>query len=125
MLLSNCGIGGKRKSMFIKNKELYETFALKKFKMSKINNKFLLTEDKFMPELHLKQPGITDGACESFTKHREKIKRFRETGNLKLLKRNELDRACFAHNAAFSNSKDIAKRTISDKTLKVRADEIV
>ena len=30
MLLSNCGIGGKRKSMFIKNKELYETFALKK-----------------------------------------------------------------------------------------------
>ena len=93
--------------------------------MNKINNKFLLTEDKFMPELHLKQPGFTDGACESFTKHRERIKRFRETGNLKLLKRNELDRACFAHNAAYSNSKDIAKRTISDKTLKVRADEIV
>ena len=125
MLLSNCGIGGKRKSMFIKNKELYETFALKKFKMNKINNKFLLTEDKFMPELHLKQPGFTDGACESFTKYRERIKRFRETGNLKLLKRNQLDRACFAHNAAYSNSKDIAKRTISDKTLKVRADEIV
>ena len=85
--------------------------------MNKIINKFLLTGDKFMPELHLKQPGFT-GACRSFTKHRERIQKFRETGNLKHLYRNELDKACFAHDAAYSESKDLGKRTISGKILK-------
>ena len=42
--------------------------------MNKIINKFLLTEDKFMPELHLKQPGFTYSACGTFTKHREGFK---------------------------------------------------
>ena len=93
--------------------------------MNKIINKFLLTGDKFMPELHLKQPGFTYSACGPFTKHRERIQKFRETGNLKHLYRNELDKACFAHDAAYSESKDLAKRTISDKILKDRAQEIV
>ena len=53
--------------------------------MNKIINKFLLTGDKFMPELHLKQPGFTRSACETFTKHRERIQKVRETGNLKRL----------------------------------------
>ena len=35
--------------------------------MNKTISKFLLTGDKFMPELHLKQPGFTYSACESFT----------------------------------------------------------
>ena len=74
-----------------------------------------------MPELHLKQPGFTYSACGPFTKHRERIQKFRETGNLKHLYRNELDKACFAHDAAYYNSKDLAKRTISDKILKDRA----
>ena len=91
--------------------------------MNKIINKFLLTGDKFMPELHLKQPGFTDSACGPFTKHCERIQKFRETGNLKHLYRNELDKACFAHDAAYSDSKDLAKRTISDKILKDRAYE--
>ena len=42
--------------------------------MNKIINKFLLTGNKFMPELHLKQPGFTYSACEPFTKPRERIK---------------------------------------------------
>ena len=92
--------------------------------MNKIINKFLLTGDKFMPELHLKQPGFTYSACGPFTKHRERIQKFRETGNLKHLYRNELDKACFAHDAAYSDSKDLAKRTISDKILKDRDYEI-
>ena len=46
-------------------------------------NKFLLNGDKFMRELHLWQPGFTYSACGQFTKHRERIKKFRETGNLK------------------------------------------
>ena len=53
--------------------------------MNKIITKFLLTGDKIMPELHLKQPGFTCSACESFTKHRERIQKFRETRNLKHL----------------------------------------
>ena len=56
-----------------------------------------MTGDKFMPELHLKQPGFTYMACVSFTKHHERIQKFRETGNLKHLYRNELDKTCFTH----------------------------
>ena len=77
-----------------------------------------------MLELHLKQPGFSYSACGPFTKHRERIKKFRETGNLKHLYRYELDKACFAHNAAYFDSKDLAKITISDNILKDRACEI-
>ena len=58
--------------------------------MNKIINKFLLTGNKFIPELLLKQPGFTYGACGSFSKHYERIKKFRETNNLKHLYRSEL-----------------------------------
>ena len=89
--------------------------------MNKIINKSLMTRTKFTPELHLKQLGFTYSACGPFTKHCERIQKFRETGNLKHLYRNELYKACFAHDAAYSDSKDLAKRTISDKILKDRA----
>ena len=69
MLLSNCAICGKKKSTFIKNKELSND----QFKMNKIINTFILTGDKLMPELYLKQPGFTYSACGPFTKHREII----------------------------------------------------
>ena len=69
--------------------------------MNKIINKFLLTEDKFMSELNLKQPGFTNSACGPFTKHRERIQKFRERGNLKHLYRNELDKPRFAHDAGY------------------------
>ena len=71
-----------------------------------------------------KQPGFTYSACGPFTKHRERIQNVRETHNLKHLYRNELDKACFAHDAAHSDSKNLAKRTISDKILKDRAYKI-
>ena len=45
----------------------------------------------------------------SFTKHCERIQKFRETGNLKHLHRNELDKACFAHDASYSDSKSFSK----------------
>ena len=80
-----------------------------------------MTRDKFMPELHLKQPGFSYSACGPFTKHRETIQKFRESSNLKHLYRNELDKTCFAHNAAYFDSKSLTKRTISDKILKDRA----
>ena len=77
-----------------------------------------------MPELHLKQPGFTYSASATFTKNRERIQKFRERGNLKHLYRNELEKSCFSHDAAYSESKDLAKKTISDKVLKDRAHEI-
>ena len=60
--------------------------------MNEIINKFFLTEDKFMPELHLKQPGFTYSACIRFTKCGQRIQKFRETGNLKHLYQNELNK---------------------------------
>ena len=61
--------------------------------------------DKFMSEMHLKQPEFTYSACGPFTKHFERIWTFRETGNLRHLCRKELDNACFARDAAYSDSK--------------------
>ena len=80
--------------------------------MNKVINKLLFTGDKFMPELHLRQPGFIYSACEPFTKYPERILKFRETANLKHLYGNELDKACFAYDAAYSDNKDLPKRTI-------------
>ena len=49
-------------------------------------NKFLLAGDKFMPDMHLKQPGFTYSACGSFTKNKERIEKFMQTGNTNLIK---------------------------------------
>ena len=48
-----------------------------------------------MPELDLKQPGFTYRAYGQFTKYHERIQKFRKTGNLKHLHRNDLDKICF------------------------------
>ena len=92
--------------------------------MNKFIKKILFTEVTFMPELHLKLPGLTYSAYGPFTKHCERIKKFRETSNLKHLHRNALDKACFAYDAVYSDSKGVPKRTISDRILKDRAYEI-
>ena len=75
--------------------------------MNKSINKFLLVEDKSMPEMHLRQPGFTCSACGPFTKQIERIKKSRETGNLKYIFKNELDKACFSHDAVYSDRKDL------------------
>ena len=77
-----------------------------------------------MPELHFKQPGFTYSACWRFTKHPERNQKFREAGDLKHLYRNELEKACFARDAACSENKDLAKKTVSDNILKDRVFEI-
>ena len=92
--------------------------------MNKIVNDFLLTGDKFMPILHLRQREFTYSACRMFTKHCEMMKNFKLTSDLKHIYKNELDKVCFAHDAAYCDSKDFAKRTISDKILKDKAYEI-
>ena len=79
--------------------------------MNAIVNKFLLAGDKFMPEMHLRQPGFTYSACVPFTKHKQRIQKFMQTRDTNYICRNELDKACFQHAAAYSDSKYLAKRT--------------
>ena len=86
--------------------------------MNEIVNKFLLVGDKFMPEMHLKQPGFTYSACGPFTKNKERIKKLMQTGNADFIYKNELDKACFQHDMAYGKSKDLVKRTQLDKVLK-------
>ena len=90
--------------------------------MNNIINKFLLAGDKFMPEMHLKQPGFTYSTCDPFTKHKERIKKFEQTGDTRYIYRNELDEAaCFQHDAAYKDNKDLLNRTRADKTLRGKA----
>ena len=74
-----------------------------------------------MPEIHLRQPQFTYSACGLFTKHKQRIKKFKETGDTNYIYNNELVKACFAHDAAYSDSKDLTKRTVEDKTLRNKA----
>ena len=63
--------------------------------MNEIINKFLLVGDKFMPEMHLKQPGFIYSACGQFTKNKERIEKFMKTENTDFIYKNELDKAFF------------------------------
>ena len=63
--------------------------------MNELINKFLLAGDKFMPEMHLKQPGFTYSACGPFTKNKERILKFKETGDTIYIYQNELDKHVF------------------------------
>ena len=92
--------------------------------MNEVMNKFLLVGDKFMPELHLKQPGFTYSACGLFTRNKERIEKFMQTVNTDFIYRNELDKACFQHDMAYDKSRDLTKRTQSDKVLRVKAFKI-
>ena len=86
--------------------------------MNEIIHKFLLAGDTFMPEMHLRQPGFTYSACGPFTKNRERMKKFMTTGNADFIYKNELNKACFQHDMAYGKSKDLVKRTQSDKVLR-------
>ena len=90
--------------------------------MIDIINKFLLAGDKFMPEMHLKDPivGIYS-ACGPFTKHKQKIHRFTDTGDRLVLFKNKLDELYFQHDMAYGDFKDLKRRTQSDKVLKEKA----
>ena len=89
--------------------------------MNEIGNKFLLTGDKFMPGMPLKQPGFTYSACGIFTKNKERIQKFEETGDTSYIYKNELDKVCFQHDMVYWDFKDIARRTASDKILRNKA----
>ena len=85
--------------------------------MNEIVNRFLLAGDKCMPEMHLKQPGFTYSACGPFPKNKERIQKFKETGDTSYIYKTGLDKACVPS----GDFKDIARRTASDKVLRDKA----
>ena len=89
--------------------------------MNEIVNKFLLAGDKFMPEMYLKQPGFTYSACGPFTKNKERIQKFKETGDTNYIYKNELDKVCFQHDMAYGDLKYLAERKAFDKVLRDKA----
>ena len=89
--------------------------------MNNIINKFLLSGDLFMPEMHLRQPQFVYSACGPFTRHKERIKKFKQTGDTRYIYRIELHKACFQHDSAYSDHKDLLNRTKSDKVLRDKA----
>ena len=93
--------------------------------MNNVINKFLLASDKFMPEIHLRQPQFVYSACGPFTRHKERIKEFKRKGDSHYIYTNELDKACFQHDSAYADHKDLINRTKSDKLLRDKAYDIV
>ena len=89
--------------------------------MNDIINNFLLVGDKFTAEMHLKQLGFTYSACGTFTKNKEIIQKFKETGDSRYIYRNELDKTCFQHDMTYEDFKYLAKRTTADKVLRNKA----
>ena len=89
--------------------------------MNEIVNKFLLAGDKFMPKIYLKQPRFTDSASGPFSKNKEILKKFKETGDSRYIYRNEVDKACFQHDMAYGNFKNLPRGIASDKVLRDKA----
>ena len=92
--------------------------------MTEIVNNFLLTGDKFIPEMHLKQPGFTYSACRPFTENKEIILKDMQTRNTNYTYKNDMDKACFQHDMAYGKYKDLTKRTESNIFLKDKAFKI-
>ena len=84
---------------------------LNRIKLNETVNKVLLAGDKFMPKMHLKQPEFMYSACVPFTKNKERIQKFKETGDTSYIYKNELDKACFQHDMAYEDFKDLKRRT--------------
>ena len=85
--------------------------------MNKIVTNFLLAGDTLMPEMHLRQPGFIYSACGPFIKNKEKMQKFKETGDLRYIHQNEVDKACFQHDIPDRDFKYLPRRTASDKVL--------
>ena len=89
--------------------------------MNETVNRFLLVGDKFIPEMHLKQPRFTYSPCGPFTKNKERIQKFKEPGDTNYIYKNELDKACFQRDMAYGDFRNLKRRTASDKILRDKA----
>ena len=91
--------------------------------MNKIVNKFSLAGDTFMPEMHLKQPGLLIVLVLHLLKKRKNWNIYKNWKS-NCIYINDLNKACFQHNMVYGRSKDLARRTESDKVLRDKAFEI-
>ena len=123
MILWKCAKCGSKKARSIKNQEtigILNNLGIRTplsevpilgdiffwmYKMNEVVNEFLLAGDKFMPEMHLKQPVFTYSSCGAFTKKKERIQKFKQTGGTNYIYKNELDKACFQHDMAYGDFK--------------------
>ena len=139
VIISRCSICNNKKSIFIsQGSGLFDSLGLntpqnrmktlcrmlldkKVINMNNVINKFLLAGDTSMPEMHLRQSQFVYSAYETFTRHKERIKKFKQTGDTRYIYRNELDKACFQHDSAYADHKDLINRTKSDKVLRDKA----
>ena len=87
--------------------------------MNNVINKFLLAGDTFMPEMHLRQPQFVYSSCGPFTRHKERIKKFKQSGDTRYIFRNEPDKACFQHDSAYADHKDLINTTKADKAYNI------
>ena len=95
------------------------------YKINNIIDKFLLTADKFITETHLKDLKLgTYSACGPFPRPKDRISKFIQTGDTNYIYKNEVNKTCFAHDAAYSDLKDIKNRTAADEILRDKAYEI-
>ena len=83
--------------------------------MNTIANILLLAGEKFMSEMHLKQPGFTYIAFGAFAKNNKRIKQFKETGYSRYIYQKELEKYCFQHDVAYGDFKGLNKRAVADK----------
>ena len=77
-----------------------------------------------MPEMHLKRHRYTYSACDPFTRNKERIQEYMQTGDTHHIYWNDLDKACFQHDMTYGSYKDLVKRTESDKVLRDRSFKI-
>ena len=92
--------------------------------MNNVINKFLLAGNTFMPEMHLRQTRFVYRACGPFTRHKERIKEFKRTGDTRYIYGNELDKPRFQHDSAYADHKDLINRTEANKVLRDKAYDI-
>ena len=80
--------------------------------------------DKFMPQMHLRQPQFVYSASGPFTRHKKRIKKFKQTGDTRYIYRNDPDKVRSQHDSAYADHKDLINRTKSDKCLRDKAYDI-
>ena len=71
--------------------------------------------------MHLRQPGFIYSACGPFTKSKERIQKFKQTGDSRYIYKNELDKAYFQHDTAYEDLKDLKRRTAAHNVLRDKA----
>ena len=89
--------------------------------MNEVVKKILLAQGKFMPNMYLRQSGFAYSACGPFIKNKERIQKFKKTGNSQYIYQNELNKSCFQHDMAYGYFKDLPEIPPSDKILRDKA----